>query len=395
MERTQLNLLEGVEVLQQSSLDKFPWPLSENTVPQPARLWTHEDDVAVAKAARHIKLTADRFQSQTRDLSPAARIQWLLSHDDINFNGVVAVRQEPKWAERLERLVTKGEPIPIPYPLFCAIANPAKQLTRPGPNAGELAAIHWFRHVDELARAAYAPGLRIHILSDATLYNNALQNTLAFANAYIAKARTMVVEAGAAHCVTVHDYAQLLAPQAREFDALYNGFYRRMLAGDETLISADDRRRLLRSVRASVNTERFGLSFADQRALFGPEPDPSHPLAAEVERMAQSALRDQLAVKLSCVELNLPERLWPDHIRASCHKGLKSGVAVVGLRVYPEYYRRSQLLPYHGKPLVRADGRVVVRADGRVVVQPEFMLRWRAELTRVENEHGEAVLYRE
>jgi pyoverdine/dityrosine biosynthesis protein Dit1 len=383
-----LNNLEGHEVLQASNLDKYTWPLADPAqVDQPSRPWNGADSIAIARAATLTNLTPDRFLQQTANMPLAVRLHWLLSHDAVNFNGVTRVREEPKWASRLEAIAAAGEPIPIVYPLFCSIANPAKQMTRPGPNAGELASIHFFLYVDEMVRAVYQPGIRVHILSDAVLYNNALQNTPSTALAYVQKARQMVKDANAEHCVTVHDYTELLAPFSDEFDQLYNSFYKRLAAGDETLIGQQDRGRLLRSIRASVNTERFGLSYEDCRALFGPEPDASHPLAADIERMAQAALREQLAVKLACVQLDLPERLWPGHIRASCHKGVKSGVAVVGLRVYPEYYRRSKLLPYHGKPLVRA--------DGRLVVQPEFELRGRGDLIRVVNEAGESLLYRE
>ena len=379
---TTMTALEGHEVLQRSNLDRYPWPetLAANQI---TRLWTPQDGLAVAAAATRIPLDIERVIAATSHLATPDRILWILSHDAVNFNGVTAVRNEPKWRDRLAACVERGESIPIAYPLFCAIANPAKQITRPGAHAGELASLHWFRHVDSLVRAVYEPGLIIHILSDATLYNNELQNTLAFAYGYIDQAREMVGEAGAAHCVRIHDYAALLAPFAREFDRLYNGFYARLSAGDQTLISAPDRERLIRSIRASVNTERLGLTYEDCGALFGP--GGVHPLAPRVEAMAQAALLDQIAVKLACVQLDLPERLWPGHIRASCHKGLKSGVAVVGLRVYPEYYKRSKLLPYHGKPLLRA--------DGRLVVEPEFLPRSRADLVRVENEHGQSLLY--
>jgi pyoverdine/dityrosine biosynthesis protein Dit1 len=388
-----LNQKEGQEVLNPSYLEsKYPWPESDPAqADQPFRLWNDTDRDAIARAATAIPLTAERFLERTANLPVPAKLQWLLSHDALNFNGVTRVRQEPKWARRLETLVAAGVPIPAPYPLFCSIANPAKQMTRPGPNAGELASIYLFRKLDELARLVYAPGIHVHVLSDAVLYNNALQNTPATAYAYIRKARQLVKDAGAEHCVTIHDYAELLAPFAREFDAHYNRFYQRLAAGDVTLMPAEEQARLLRSVRASINTERLGLTYADCRALFGPATGAGqaadHPLAREVDDMAQAALRDQLAVKLACVALDLPERLWPNHVRASCHKGMKDGVAVVGLRPYPEYYRRSNLLPYHGKPLLRR--------DGRLVVQPEFALRGRSELLRVVNGAGDSLLYRE
>ena len=384
---TQLNRQLGGEVFNPSALHNSPWPETDpNLVDQPSRLWEPRDYQAVVNAAISSPLDQERIARGTSGMGVVARLQWTLSHDAFNFNGVTRVRTEPLWTARIAATVERGEPVRIAYPLFCMIANPAKQMTRPGPHAGELATIHSFANLDRLVRPWYAPGVRVEILSDATLYNIALQNTLPMATAYIERARKMVSEAGAARSVTIRDYSALLAGEAREFDRLYNGFYRR-LPFDESLISAEERARLLRSVRASVNTERLGLTYADCRALFGPTPDPAHPLAEEVDRMALAALRDQLAVKLACVAMDLPGRLWPNHVRASCHKGLKGGVAVVGLRPYPQYYRGARLLPYHGKALVQR--------DGEMVVLPEMMLRADERLVRVVNGAGESLLYRE
>jgi hypothetical protein len=383
---TQLNRQLGGEILNPSALHNMPWPQTDPaTIHQPTRQWQPQDYQAVVQAATSTKLHPERVAKATAEMDPVARILWILGHDAFNFNGVTRVRNEGLWKTRIAASVATAEPIRIAYPLFCMIANPAKQMTRPGPHAGEMATIHFFQHVDRMVRAVYPPGLRVEILSDATLYNLALQNTPPTAIDYIEQCRRMVREAGAEESVTVHDYAALLAPHAREFDGLYNAFYRR-LPWDPDLISAEDRERLLRSVRASINTERLGLSYADQFALFGPQPDAAHPLAAEIDRMALAALRDQLAIKLACVEMNLPARLWPNHVRASCHKGLKAGVAVVGLRPYPQYYKRCRLLPYHGKPLLERDGEMVVR--------PEIVLRANPALERIVNEAGESLLYR-
>ena len=143
------------------------------------------------------------------------------------------------------------------------------------------------------------------------------------------------------------------------------------------------------SVRASINTRRLGLDYGQLQKMFGPDQTRLLTVRAEIDSQAILALKEQLAIKMACDKLNLPERLWPKHVRASCHRGTKSGRPVLGLRCYPEYYGASKLLPYHGMPLIEPDS----RAKPRLVVQPEISLRGRADLTRVLNEDGDPVLY--
>jgi hypothetical protein len=92
---------------------------------------------------------------------------------------------------------------------------------------------------------------------------------------------------------------------------------------------------------------------------------------------------------MACDELNVVERLWPNHVRATCHRGIKQGRNVLGLRCYPEYYGASKLLPYHGMPLIRSDKKL----RPQLVVEPEVSLRCREDLFRVMSAEGEPVLY--
>lgn len=87
--------------------------------------------------------------------------------------------------------------------------------------------------------------------------------------------------------------------------------------------------------------------------------------------------------------MDLPSRLWPNHVRATCHKGVKDGRNVLGLRPYPEYYVRSRLLPYQGMPLIEMSS----KGKNRLVIAPEVSLRGDSRLVRVMNSEGEPVLY--
>src|SRR5207302_11078785 len=143
------------------------------------------------------------------------------------------------------------------------------------------------------------------------------------------------------------------------------------------------------SMRASLNSRRLGLEYSDLLEIFGPRQVRFRAIRREIDELAAFALREQLAIKLACDELNASERVWPGHIRASCHRGKKNGRAVLGLRCYPEYYRSSRLLPYHGMPLIQPED----HGKPRLTILPEISLRGREDLTRVVNEIGEPVLY--
>ena len=133
----------------------------------------------------------------------------------------------------------------------------------------------------------------------------------------------------------------------------------------------------------------MGLKYQELQSLFGPDQTKFLPVRSSIDQMAMFALQEQLAIKMACDHLNVPRLVWRNHLRASCHRGLKSGVAVIGLRCYPEYYGFSKLLPYHGMPLIETDKKGVPR----LVVEPEVSLRGRDDLVRITDESGDPVLY--
>jgi pyoverdine/dityrosine biosynthesis protein Dit1 len=341
------------------------------------------------QAIANLDFAWERFEAATRQLTVPERIWHLLTHRAFNFNGVTAVRAEDHWQVRVASAVESGRPIEIAYPLICKINNPAKRLTTVNVTAGERATVRFFRELGKRVESIYPPGINIHVLSDATLYNSALQVPPPSAYAYMDAFRELILEESAARYVDMHDYAALLAPFAREFERSYNTYYQEMELHPESMLDSDSLSSLPTSVRSSINTRRMGLSYKQMQQLFGPDQTRFLPLRADIDNQTMLALREQLAIKMACDQLNLPERLWPNYIRASCHRGVKSGRAVLGLRCYPEYYGSSKLLPYHGMPLVEPDSRGRVR----LIVQPEISLRGREDLIRVVNADQDPVLY--
>jgi hypothetical protein len=377
----------GSEVLQPSALHDFEWPASDPAdCLQKTRPGNETDSNLLNQAVDNFPFSSEAFEEQTRGQSIAQKAWYILTAKAFNFNGA-QVRGETVWTERIEQAVERNEPIRIAYPLVCKINNPSKRMTIVGCTAGERAIIRFFSKLNQLIQKIYPPGLKIYILSDATLYNNALQVPPPSAYAYMTEFAQLISAEGAAGFIELLDYTAELAPFYREFESLYNRHYQELAASPLTVETMGS---LPTSVRASLNTHRFGFRYEDLLKLFGPRQTGFLPVRVEIDQLALYALREQLAIKMACDEFDLPARLWPNHIRATCHKGLKSGRHVLGLRPYPEYYGASKLLPYHGMPLIEPDKRGILR----LLILPEISLRSDGNLERITNEHGEPVLYR-
>src|SRR5262249_47441846 len=129
--------------------------------------------------------------------------------------------------------------------------------------------------------------------------------------------------------------------------------------GPDRLLPNTDLPTLRRSVRCSVNTRRFQLKHDDHRRLFGPAKwrTTDHPYADAIETMTDIAFKELITIRLACGAVDISTRLWPNALRATCHKGQKNGRWAIGLRPYPEYYGSCKLLPYHGMPVITRDSK--------------------------------------
>ena len=142
-------------------------------------------------------------------------------------------------------------------------------------------------------------------------------------------------------------------------------------------------------MRSTVNTICYPLSYSDMRDVFSSKKNPANKWYGLVERLASEGLRQMLALKAAANEVNVPEKVWPGHLRVSCHKKrIIGGFAIPGLRVYPRYYASSRILPYHGVPLIRFGHRGPV-----LDIFPEIFLRGRIDVTRVVLLNGDTYFY--
>ena len=201
----QVNYRLGTEVLQPSQISAFPWPSAPpQETEQNTHQWSAIDRELLTRATANTGFSLERFDTKTRHLPLADRVWHLLTNQANNFNGTTAVREEAFWRNRVASAVAADEPILIAYPLICKINNPAKRLTLVNVTAGERATVQFFRELGRLVESVYPPGIRIHVLSDAVLYNSALQVPPPVAYAYMEGFRQLIVEENAANAVEMN-----------------------------------------------------------------------------------------------------------------------------------------------------------------------------------------------
>ena len=211
----------GAEVWSASALHNSAWPDSDpSNGAQPEARWDQSHSELLQRAVENVEFTPRIFWTRTAGMKTADRLWGLLTHRAFNFNGS-SVRAEGHWVERVRGGVSRGERIQIAYPLVCKIGNPAKRMTLVGITAGERATVRFFKRLGELAREVYSPGIVINVLSDATLYNGALQVPPPSAYAYMKEFGALVEEEDAGDTVKMHDYSELLSPFYREFEIAY------------------------------------------------------------------------------------------------------------------------------------------------------------------------------
>lgn len=378
----------GGDLLAPSSLAGADWPAQDpSTAPQGVRFITADDHQVLRGAALNVAVSVKHFKEVHRRLNLPDLLYAFLMSEAFQFNPRQRIDNSGVWRHRVAKAIDGGAPLRVVWPVLSKIPNFAKQMTgASSATAGEEATFIHLQHLVDLSRQIYRPGIKIILLIDAALYNPAIGNDEVAVRHYIQDLRRLRIEVGALDLELI-DYAELLASEcAREFHAALQQA-NLGLAGDIELFQQHGS--WLESMRSIVNTLNYPLNYADMRELFSKQRNPSNRWSALVERQSQEGLKRMIAIKTATSEVNLPDKLWPGHLRVTCHwKRIIDGEAVPGLRAYPRYYASSRILPYHGVPLVRFG------SHGPVLdIFPEVSLRGRLDLTRVIHANGDTYFY--
>lgn len=386
-----------VEVLQISSLEDYDWPATDpHALPQRTRVMCDRDLELIRKCLASAEITMEAFLKDARQkkLSQPEIVLALLSHQKFQMNPTSKVRSEVSWLQSVTRAMQQGSPIEIVYPQFCVIPNAPKRYTNIGCAAGEDCTLEFFKQINRHIKHIHPPGVRFHVLADAALYASAFQTHQTEVDAYFDSLQKRIQALDAGDCVSLYDYAELLRTKCHpDYQRLYYSIGHDVWAGNiESLLPNTDLPTLRRSVRCSVNTRRFQLTHEDHKSLFGPAHlrATDHAYYQLIETLTDIAFREVITIRLACGAVDISTRLWPDAIRATCHKGPKNGRWAIGLRTYPEYYGSCKLLPYHGMPIISRDS----KGRPKLEITPEVLLRSRSDLIRVTSDgHDEVYAY--
>lgn len=377
----------GPEILQKSDLGSIEIPDNCPSSVYQQTVTVNNEHFDLIEEALIQTANCQSVAAKYSKLPQADAVLHYLTDAKFNFNGVNAVRGESIWKQRVELAISEQRPVHINYPLMCKIGNRLKVMDAKGPTFGEITTLIWFGQIAQGAETLYTKGIHINIICDATFYNTAFGNCPVEAQHYVDQLRTIVKERQLSRWITIHDFTSLAGEDTPSFCEAFDKHFDALMTSIHQIIGEEKYLSLLNSTRACINTRHLGMSYNDMVEVFTSRKNTSNRYYQWVTEQAKQALCTQMAVKLSADELNVIENRLPNGIRATCHKGKKKSVSVLGLRTHPSYYKQDKRLPYHGIPLLRFDKKPYIS------IWPEIILRADSSLLRVENKNAAALLY--
>jgi hypothetical protein len=363
------------------------WP-SPTGSPQTTRVGGSQDRELVRSCSQQINLLDRNFLKQVRANvgTVAERLTAILSSGTLNFN---RSRVSTAIGPRIDAACAAGEPVRIIMPAFCKIGNTAKLMYSLRPTAAEEVSLGHLAHVARSLSTFYRPGVQLIMLTDARLYGARLRNpvpTVAAYNTALHEIRASVVANSELQLI---EYDDLLGRYAAEFERAFQGGLERVAANDPEMFAELSPYQLYESVRASLCTSTLGMTYNDLFECFSHQRNPENRFYKLLAAQTEESTTIKMAMRFACRQLEgrvLTERFGPNYVRATIH--VSSASPVLGLRIYPDYKRSSDQLPYHGVPLLYRSGDRV-----KMLVAPETRF-WRdSTLERVTHRDGETYFY--
>ena len=363
------------------------WPAPSGT-PQVTRPATVQDRELVQACSQQINVFDRNFLKQVRANTGtiAEKLTAILCSGTLNFNGG---RVRAAVGPRIAAACAAGEPLRIVMPVFCKIGNTAKLMYSLRPTAAEAVSLGHLGHIARSLSTLYSPGVQLVMLTDARLYGPRLYNPVPTVAAYNKSLHEICSNVAPNGEVELIEYDELLGNQASEFERAYQRGIERVAAKDPAMFAELSREELYESVRASVNTSTFGMTYNDLFECFSHQRNPDNRFYKLLDDLTEESVKIKMAMRFACHELErrvLTEQFGPNYVRASIH--LSRSSPVFGLRIYPDYKRSSDQLPYHGVPLLYREGQRI-----KMLVAPETRFWQDGSLERVTHQNGETYFY--
>lgn len=370
------------EGLSPSALSSHPWP---DRAPDLSSIPTNSDSLFQEQLRQESVekrgLNEARLLAKAKAAGTVKGILHILNHRVFQFNSREAFATSPHWEKAVASCCQAEQPIEIVLPIFCIIANPVKRFEATTCTLGEMVTLSNLADLSRLVSRHYAPGLIIHIIADSTFYAMPFGNTNVEAVAYLNALQAEIEHMKANDTLRLHDMSQVLSPEAGGFGHFYDRWRCTFREHPSAGISEDDYENWLASMLACFNIKKHALSFETLKTIY------TTAMPDHFQHEARCALAEYRAVKAAAADLQWERRFFPRSIRATIHT---KKLPVLGLRLYPEYKRRSKWLPYHGIALFQK-----LQHDGRhiMLIEPELFAASRPNIVRLTSPVGRTLGY--
>ncbi|MEQ8784577.1 MAG: L-tyrosine/L-tryptophan isonitrile synthase family protein [Roseibium album] len=360
----------------------YTWPDEDPRLkPQSVRLAGPEDEQILNECVKIRRLDWDRFQEVNSKKPVHERVFDLINHRTIQFNSRSRYRESHVWKGRVMEACEKGEPISIILPVFCVIRNPVKRLQLTVPTTAEQVTLSHLANIAEMIRQLHPAGAVFHLITDSTFYGLPFGVTAVEAIRYVDLLRQLVANMGCDDTIKLHDMSQILSGRFEDFQKSFEYWSARFNADPlADGLSQDSYNVWLASMAASLNTAKRQLDYKALRNQFGGLGDCE--ATDDLYDRARSGLAEYRALKAAAADLQWEEVFFPNSLRATIHT---KKVSSLGVRLYPEYKFRSNLLPYHGIGVIRFCEKTNLHY---MTVEPEMFLCGRNGFTRIIGQDG-------
>lgn len=375
------------EIISRSQIGhEFVWPEDDpRLLLQQTRTYDAEDDARVMQASESHHFDIATFLEKTKNLGTASRIIELLNHNAFQFNSRKRFRECGLWRDRIEKACEQSLPVEILILAFCVISNPTKRVHPTVVTTAEDVSLLHMHRIAQHIKSIYPPGAIFQVISDSTFYALPLGVTSVEAQNYLVMLKQRTHHLNIDDMIKIHDISDFLSIQNYFFHTRFEYWRSRFLENPlSSDLSADEYKRWLASMRATLNSRRMGFSYRQLMSLFGTHAETSD---TPPDEYAKTALAEYRALKSAAADTQWEEHHFPNAVRATIHT---KKLPVLGLRLYPEYKIASRLLPYHGIAVMTMDeGSGVERMD----VRHEITVIGNPAYTKVINQDGVTQFY--
>jgi len=317
--------------------------------------------------------------------STAEIVRNFLNHRVLQFNSKQLFGDSDHALHQIKRAISKHNCVHVILPVFCVISSWPKRHDTTSLTFAEEVSLRHLAEVASRLRENIGVGLRFTIISDATFYADIFGDCMRAALRYVQDLQRFVDSAGLGDALDVVDMSDIIETQGPAYiDALERNM--QVFQADPAQgISAEEAIRWRASVASTLNVSDIPMSYGQLRRLHMSGAFPSDAIAAKISDRIDRAFVHYRAMKQSLADLNWDRAAYPHALRGTIHH---KTAPVLGIRIYPEYKSKCQLLPYHGIAVVERG-----RSGWQMRVEQEIYQHDRPGLVCVEHDRGVSDFY--